>query len=240
MFSCVLQYFNPIQCLTLNFLSPQNLLLCIHSSMIWWRWLSSIRWLFLLSNKAEPGFTVALYLRQIPGFSLGLNDRAQRPVVLFSALSFFLGALSFFQSPVIFREPFGFFGLSSALFWAWSCRKRPIKAKGGAIFVHHVVVRVRHWHHLGFTMNITLYKLACPVVFQDWLEHCILFLVVVRSRCVCGPLKSCLWRTTTWMPFAASSLTTQPSVHMWRMFTGFCTRWIFSNKVSSSLPLHFS
>ena len=50
------------------------------------------------------------------GFSLGLNDRAQRPVVLFSALSFFLSALSFFQRPVIFREPFGFFGLSSALF----------------------------------------------------------------------------------------------------------------------------
>ena len=37
------------------------------------------------------------------------------------------------QRPVIFREPFGFFGFSSALFWAWSCRKRPIKAKGGAI-----------------------------------------------------------------------------------------------------------
>ena len=54
--------------------------------------------------------------RMNAGFSLGLNDRAQRPVVLFSALSFFLSALSFFQRPVIFREPFGFFGLSSALF----------------------------------------------------------------------------------------------------------------------------
>ena len=71
----------------------------------------------------------------LTGFSLGLNDRAlrcfiQRPVVLFSALSFFLSALSFFlsalsfflsalsffQRPVIFREPFGFFGLSSTLF----------------------------------------------------------------------------------------------------------------------------
>ena len=105
------------------------------------------------------------------GFSLGLNDRAKRPVVLFSALSFFLSALSFFQRPVIFREPFGFFGLSSALFWAWSCRKRPIKAKGGAIFVHHVVIRVGHRRHLGFTMNINSCKLVRPVVFQDQLEH---------------------------------------------------------------------
>ena len=104
-----------------------------------------------------------------PGFSLGLNDRAQRPVVLFSALSFFLSALSFFQRPVIFREPFGFFGLSSALFWAWSCRKRPIKAKGGAIFVHHVVIRVGHRRHLGVTMNINLCKLVRPVLFQDQL-----------------------------------------------------------------------
>ena len=63
------------------------------------------------------------------GFLLGLNDRAQHPVVLVSALSFFLSALSFFQCPVIFREPFGFFGLSSALFWAWSCRKHPIRQK---------------------------------------------------------------------------------------------------------------
>ena len=31
-------------------------------------------------------------------FSLGLNDRPQRPVVLFSALSFFLSALSFFSA----------------------------------------------------------------------------------------------------------------------------------------------
>ena len=107
------------------------------------------------------------------GFSLGLNDRAQRPVVLFSALSFFLSALSFFQRPVIFREPFGFFGLSSALFWAWSCRKRPIKAKGGVIFVHHVVVRVAHRRHLGFTMNINLCTLVRPVVFQDQREHCL-------------------------------------------------------------------
>ena len=45
----------------------------------------------------------------VTGFSLGLNDRAQHPVVLVSALSFF-------QRPVIFWEPFGFFGLSSALF----------------------------------------------------------------------------------------------------------------------------
>ena len=105
------------------------------------------------------------------GFSLGLNDRAQRPVVFFSALSFFLTALSFFQRPVIFREPFGFFGLSSALFWAWSCRKPLIKAKGGAIFVHHVVIRVGHRRHLGFTMNISLCKLVRPVVFQDQLEH---------------------------------------------------------------------
>ena len=66
-------------------------------------------------------------------FSLGLNDRPQRPVVLFSALSFFLSALSFLQRPVIFREPFGFFGLLSALFWAWSCRKRPIKSDISAI-----------------------------------------------------------------------------------------------------------
>ena len=101
------------------------------------------------------------------GFSPALNDRAQRPVILFSALSFFLSALSFFQRPVIFRERFGFFGLSSALFWAWSCRKRPIKAKGGAIFVHHVVIRVGHRRHLGFTMNINLCKLVRPVVFQD-------------------------------------------------------------------------
>ena len=108
-----------------------------------------------------------LRFRPSAGFSLGLNDRAQRPVVLFSALSFFLSALSFFQRPVIFREPFGFFGLSSALFWAWSCRKRPIKAKGGAIFVHHVVTRVGHRRHLGFTMNINLCKLVRPVVFQD-------------------------------------------------------------------------
>ena len=101
------------------------------------------------------------------GFSLGLNDRAQRPVVLFSTLSFFLSALSFFQRPVIFQEPFGFFGFSSVLFWAWSCRKRPIKAKGGAIFVHRVVIRVGHRRHLGFTMNILLCKLVRPVVFQD-------------------------------------------------------------------------
>ena len=51
------------------------------------------------------------------------RHRARRPVVLFgalsfflSALSFFLSALSFYQRPVIFREPFGFFGLLSALF----------------------------------------------------------------------------------------------------------------------------
>ena len=106
-----------------------------------------------------------------PGFSLSLNDRAQRPVVLFSALLFFLSALSFFQRPVILREPFGFFGISSELFWAWSCRKRPIKAKGGAIFVHHVVILVGHRRHLGFTMNINLCKLVRPVVSQDWQEH---------------------------------------------------------------------
>ena len=58
------------------------------------------------------------------------------------------------QRPVIFREPFGFFGLSSALFWAWSCRKHLIKAKGGAIFVQHVVIRVGHRRHLGFTSQI--------------------------------------------------------------------------------------
>ena len=101
------------------------------------------------------------------GFSLGVNDRAQRPVILFGALSFVLSALSFFQRPVIFRGPFGFFGLSSALLWAWSCRKRPIKAKGGAIFVHHIVIRIGHRRHLGFMMNINLCKLVRPVVFQD-------------------------------------------------------------------------
>ena len=117
------------------------------------------------------------------GFSLGLNDRVQRPVVLFGALSFFLSALlfflsalSFFQRPVIFRETFGFFGLSSASFWASSCRKRPIKAKGGAIFVNHVI-RDGHGRHLGFTSQISAWewgyangiwsKLVRPVVFQD-------------------------------------------------------------------------
>ena len=109
--------------------------------------------------------------RMNTGFSLGLNDRAQRPVVVFSALPFSLSALSFFQRPVIFLEPFGFFGLSSALFWAWSCRKRPTKAKGGAIFVHHVAIRVGHRRHLGFTLNINLCKLVRPVVIQDQLEH---------------------------------------------------------------------
>ena len=96
-------------------------------------------------------------LFNVTGFSLGLNDRAQRPVVLFSALSFFLSALSFFQRPIIFREPFGFFGLLSAFFWAWSCRKRPIKAKGGAIFVHHVI-RVGHRRNLGFTSQISAWE----------------------------------------------------------------------------------
>ena len=110
--------------------------------------------------------TVMNPLYYYAGFSLGLNDRAQRPVVLFSALSFFLSALSFFQRPVIFRELFGFFGLSSALFWAWSCRKRPIKAKGGAIFEHHVVIRVGYRHHLGFTMNIYLWKLCALSFFK--------------------------------------------------------------------------
>ena len=38
------------------------------------------------------------------GFSLGLNDRAQRPVVLFSALSFFLSALSFCSAPCRFSS----------------------------------------------------------------------------------------------------------------------------------------
>ena len=37
----------------------------------------------------------------IAGFSLGLKDRAQHPVVLFSALSFFLSALSFSESPLV-------------------------------------------------------------------------------------------------------------------------------------------
>ena len=96
--------------------------------------------------------------RRISVFSLGLNDRAQRPVVLFGALSFFLSALSFFQRPVIFRKPFGFFGLLSALFWAWICRKRPIKAKGGAIFAHHVVIRVGHRRHPGFTSQISAWE----------------------------------------------------------------------------------
>ena len=108
----------------------------------------------------SPKMQKMAVLGGLAGFSLGLNNRAQRPAVLFSALSFFLSALSFFQRPVVFREPFGFFGLSSALFWAWSCRKRPIKAKGGAIFVHRVVI-------LGFTININLCKLVRPVVFQD-------------------------------------------------------------------------
>ena len=123
----------------------------------------------LSSNESDALLDIQFYVYS--GFSLGLNDRVQRPVVVFSALSFFLSALSFFQRPVIFREPFGFFGLSSALFWAWSCRKRPIKAKGGAIFVHHVVIRVGHRRHLGFTLNINLCKLVRPVVFQDQLEH---------------------------------------------------------------------
>ena len=62
------------------------------------------------------------------------------------------------QRPVIFREPFGFFGLLPALFWAWSCRNRPIKVKGGAIFVHHVVIHVGHRHHLGFTSQISAWE----------------------------------------------------------------------------------
>ena len=128
----------------------------------------------MMSKLPRSGEWIWLVLAEqhtTPGFSLGLNDGVERPVVLFSALSFFLSALSFFQRPVIFREPFGFFGFSSALFWAWSCRKRPIKAKGGVIFVHHVVIRVGRRRHLGFTMNINLRKLVRPVVFQDQREH---------------------------------------------------------------------
>ena len=113
-------------------------------------------------------FTQGLILRPIQS-QMQTNILLQCPVVLFSALSFFLSALSFFQRPVIFREPFG---LSSVLVWACSCRKRPIKAKGGMIFLHHVVIRVGHRCHLGFTMNINLCKLVRPVVFQDLLEHC--------------------------------------------------------------------
>ena len=74
----------------------------------------------------------------------------------------FSSAPSFFQCPVIFREPFGFFGLLSALFWAWSCRKRPIKAKGGTIFVHHVVyISVGHRRHLGFTSQTSAWEWGC-------------------------------------------------------------------------------
>ena len=100
---------------------------------------------------------ILYYTNIATGFSLGLNDRAQRPVVLFGALSFFLSTLSFFQRPVIFREPFGFFGLLSALFWASSRRKRPIKAKGGTIFMHHVI-HTGHRHHLGFTSQISAWE----------------------------------------------------------------------------------
>ena len=162
-----------------------------------------------MSLFAITTMAVALYEGIFSGFSLGLNDRAQCPVVLFSALSFFLSALSFFQRPVIFREPFGFFGFSSALFWAWSCRKRPIKAKGGVIFVHHVVICVGHRRHLGFTMNINLCKLVRPVVFQDQLEHCIFNPFTPKSdQCQISPAASpailhhTVWRTSLFIAYS--------------------------------------
>ena len=110
----------------------------------------------------------------------------QRPVVFIGSLSFFLSALSFLsapcrfssapcrfyrlpvvfpQRPVVFigtppffREPFGFFGLLSALFWAWSCRKHPIEANRGTIFVHHVVFMSEHSRHVGFTSQISAWE----------------------------------------------------------------------------------
>ena len=50
-------------------------------------------------------------------------------------------------------------------------QKASNKAKGGAIFVHHVVIRVGHRRHLGFTMNINLCKLVRPVVFFKTSEN---------------------------------------------------------------------
>ena len=87
-----------------------------------------------------------------PGFSLGLNDRALRPVVLVGALSFFLSALSFFRSPLVSS---GFYQRYFELEFAESIQLRRIVARFSCTTL---LFASEHRRHLGFMSQISAWE----------------------------------------------------------------------------------